>query len=395
LLLLPLPPAAPPAQTALPVNDAARADLRTRAPEAAWPALQRLLDAPGTVGLVAYQAGHAAEGVYLNDGVPMPLASIAKLITLAAYAEAVVAGELNALERVPLAELERYYIPNFDLGAHRRALVELRASDRILSPDDDPAVLLEDVAWMMISHSSNAAADYLHFRLGQLRIEETAVALGLNEPTGVLSAPCPFVSQFLMISNHTRQSANDRQALAAYVDGNAESAAAYGRDASLLADAYINQATFRAAEEAWRSRTRRPSIDTQRFFAEQLAPQGTAGRYAALMHRLAQNGLSNADSSFLARRILEWPNVFPANLELFSNVGYKNGSLPGVLNTAYYAYRWGDAAPVIVVLFYRDLPQQVYRQWRTELPHDELARWLLADPEAIPALSAVLREAAP
>jgi D-alanyl-D-alanine carboxypeptidase len=325
----------------------------------------------------------------------MPLASIAKLITLAAYAEAAAAGELNPLEQVTLAELERYYIPNFDLGAHRRALAELRANDRILFPDDDPAVLLEDVAWMMISHSSNAAADYLHFRLGQTRIEETALALGLNEPSGVHSAPCPFVSQFLMMGNHTRQSANDRQALVTYLDGSGESAAAYGRDASLLADAYINQAAFRAAEEAWRTRTRRPSIDTQRFFTEQLAPQGTAGRYAALMHRLAQNGLSNGDSSFLARRILEWPNVFEANLEFFSNVGYKNGSLPGVLNTTYYVYRWGEAAPVIVVLFYRDLPQSVYRQWRADLPHDELARWLLADPAAIPALSAALGQAAP
>jgi hypothetical protein len=41
------------------------------------------------------------------------------------------------------------------------------------------------------------------------------------------------------------------------------------------------------------------------------------------------------------------------------------------------------------------LPQSVYRQWRADLPHDELARWLLADPAAIPALSAALGQAAP
>ncbi len=116
----------------------------------------------------------------------------------------------------------------------------------------------------------------------------------------------------------------------------------------------------------------------------------TIGAYAALMSRLAQNGLSNADSSFQARRILEWPNQFEANQELFSNVGYKNGALPGVLTTAYYAYRWNDLAPVVVVLFFRDLPQATYRDWRFDLPHDELARWLLADPAAIPALAAAL-----
>ncbi|MEZ4517743.1 MAG: hypothetical protein R3C44_13260 [Chloroflexota bacterium] len=71
-------------------------------------------------------------------------------------------------------------------------------------------------------------------------------------------------------------------------------------------------------------------------------------------------------------------------------MGYKNGSLPGVLTTAYYAYRWDDSAPVVVVLFYRELPQQTYRQWRRSLTHDELARWLLSDPQAIPLLQAAL-----
>jgi hypothetical protein len=376
---------APAAETgAFVVDDATRAELRALAPAAAWPALQRLLDAPGATALVAYQAGREAEGVYLNADVPMPLASVAKLITLVAYVEAVAAGELNPFETVSLAELDRYYLPNFDLGAHRRALAELSAEERILSPEVDPAVLLEDVPWRMIRHSSNAAGDYLHLRLGQARIEETAIALGLNEST----APCTFLGQFLMMGHHARGLANDRALLSAIADRG--DAAGYGQEVALLADAYANDAAFRAAERDWRERTRRPNIDTQRVFADRLAPVGTAGSYATLMHRLAQNGLSTPDSSFQARRYLEWPNPFEANLATFSNIGYKNGALPGVLTTTYYAYRWGDVAPVIVVLFYRDLPQQTYRDWRFDLPHDELARWLLADPAAIPALSAAL-----
>mgnify|MGYP001473019555 CR=1 FL=1 len=375
------------------IDDATRAALRSQTPDAAWPALQRLLDAPGTVGLVAYQAGRETEGVYLNADLPMPLASVAKLITLVAYAEATADGELNPLEQIPLAELDRYYLPNFDLGAHRRAVNELRADGKLISPDGDPAVLLDDVAWMMVRHSSNAAADYLHLRLGQSRIEETAGALGLNNLPATHSAPCTFLGQFLMMANHGRGFTNDRTVLESFVAGGMTGAAAYGREVALLTDIYVNLVTFREDEQAWRSTARRPSIDTQRYFAARLAPQGTAGGYAALMRRLAQNGLSNPDSSFYARRILEWPNRFPDNQALFTNVGYKNGSLPGVLTTTYYAYRRDDGALVIVVLFYRDLPQQTYRQWRNDLPHDELARWLLADPAAIPALAAALREA--
>lgn len=376
----------PPPQTDLPITEAEAALLRTQVPVAAWAGVQRLLDAPGTVGLAAYQLGREAEGVFWNADLPMPLASTAKIITLAAYVEAAAAGEFNPLEPVPLSELERFYLPNFDLGAHRRAISELRAEGRILSPESDPAVSLLEVPWMMIRHSSNAAADYLHQRLGQARIEQTARSLGLADPAGSHSAPCNFLGQFLLMANHSRGLANDRGVLSAYLDG-PEGAAAYGRDLALLSDAYVGQASFRQLEAAWRESVRRPTIDTQRYFAANLAPRGTPRAYAALMARLAQNGLSNPESSFQARRYLEWPNQFEDNQQWFSNVGYKNGSLPGVLTTAYYAYRWEDAAPVIVVLFYRDLPQTTYRRWRGDLPHDELARWLLADPAAIPALA--------
>lgn len=391
ILLDPLPKAAA-STIRLNVSATTRASLRAQAPPAAWPALERLLSAPQTVGLVAFQAGRESEGVYLNADLPMPLASVAKLIILVAYAEAVADGALHPQEQISLAELDRYYLPNFDLGAHRQAIDELRRNDRLISPDSDPAVTLQDVAWMMIRHSSNAAADYLHLRLGRQRIEETTIALGLNDAPASHSAPCTFLGQFLMQANHSRAAANDRAILTAFTEGSPDGAAAYGAAVAQLADTYINDDSFRAAEQAWRAATRRPTIDTQRYFAGRLAPQGTAGAYAELMSRLAQNGLSNADSSYQARLILEWPNQFDANQELFSNVGYKNGSLAGVLNSAYYAYRWGDAAPVIVVLFFRDIPQQTYRSWRFDLPHDELARWLLTDPAAIPALVAALRD---
>lgn len=387
LLLRPLPIRMAGEPVDFEASDAAINELRQLVPTAARPALQRMLDAPDTVGLVAFQAGREAEGVYLNASVPMPLASVAKLIVLVAYAEAVATGELDSLEQIPLAELDRFYLPNFDLGAHRRAVAELRELDRVHSPDDNPTVSLDDVAWMMIRHSSNAASDYLHLRLGQRRIEETAVALGLNDSPHSHSAPCPFLGQFLMMGNHTRDGNNDQTILSGFANGDQSGAEAYGREVALLADAYVNQEAFREAELDWRSTTRRPTIETQRYFAGTMAPQGTAGAYAALMLRLAQNGLGNPDSSYQARRILEWTNLFAANQEIFSNIGYKNGSLPGVLTTAYYAYRWEESAPVIVILFYRDLPQQTYRQWRNELPHDELARWLLANPTAIPTLS--------
>jgi D-alanyl-D-alanine carboxypeptidase len=381
--LLPLLPAPPgPLVEQINPDPAALARLRDIMPVSAEAALQRILDAPGTVGLAAYRVGQAGDGVYLNETAPMPLASVVKLLHLVAYVEAVAAGQLNPLSAVPVTELDRYYLPNFDLNAHPTALRALADAGRLFS--DPPLLSLEAVPEMMVRYSSNAATDYLHALLGQVVIEETAVSLGLTSQT----APCPFVGQFLVISNHLRPTSEDQRVIRALMSD----PAAYGREVIRLTDAYTQDDAFHMAEVAWREGQRRLSLPAQRLFAENLNAQGSALDYANLMARLAQNGFSNSESSFLARRYLEWPMRFPVNQEQFSNLGYKNGSLPGVLTTVYYAYPQGETTPVVIALFYRNLPQDTYRRWRNELPHDELARWLLADPAALPALRAVLQE---
>ncbi|MCB8988948.1 MAG: serine hydrolase, partial [Ardenticatenaceae bacterium] len=355
------------------------ANLEAIMPAAAKPAWEYLLANPQAVGLAAFRAGDEANGAYLNAAAPMPLASVVKIIHLVAYAEAVAAGELDPTSYVPVAELEQYYQPGLDLGSHQQAIADLEGQGVIWG--DPPQVRLSDVPWMMMRYSSNVAMDYLHRRLGQERIEETAVSLGLTTQT----APCPFLGQFLAMGNFTR-SGSDYEAVEGYI----ADLAAYGQEAALLADAYVNDLAFREEQIAWRRAERRPSMPVQRLFSDTLNPQGSAGEYAVLMARLAQNGLSHPDSSYLVRRYLEWPMVFEANQELFSNLGYKNGSMPGVLTTAYYAYPLGEVTPVVVVLFYRDLPNRTYQDWRRSLPHDELARWLLSDPAAIGAVREVL-----
>lgn len=161
----------------------------------------------------------------------------------------------------------------------------------------------------------------------------------------------------------------------------------YGREVMRLTESYALDEEFRAVESnpGWRA-----SISTQTLYSDELNAQSSAGEYAGLLSRIFQNDLSSDYANILVRRALEWPVIFPANQELFATVGFKNGSLPGVLTSAYYAQRIEDGARVVVVLFYRQLPRDMYRQWRRELPHDELARWLLSDPAAIPALREAL-----
>lgn len=347
-------------------------------PEAARPALERLLEAPETVGLVAYQIGFEANGVYLNNDVPMPLASVVKIIDLIAYAEAASDGRFNTADWIPLSELERYYLPGTDLGSHRLGLEDLEA--RNLVAFDPPATPLEELPWLMMRFSSNAAADYLHMAVGQQTIEETAVALGLTTQT----APCPFIGQFLVMSNHDR-SGSDQQAVEAYL----ADPVTYGSDVMQLTELYASDEEFRQDEINLRGRS--PSLPVQSFFSENLLAKGSANEYASLMARIFDNGLSSSFANILVRRNLEWPMIFEANQELFTAVGYKNGAFPGILTTTYYAQRREDGGRVVVVLFYRELPDFLYRDWRRNLPHDEFARWLLYDPQAIQTVNTLLR----
>ena len=364
----------------LEIDPAARAQVANLLPETARPVLDFILESPAQVALVAYRVGQEGDGISLNGDVPMPLASVVKIVHLVAYAEAVAAGELSPTATVTVTDLDRYYLPTLDLRAHSDALTGLE--DEGLLFGEPPALLLDGVARMMIEYSSNAATDYLHMLLGQETIEETAVSLGL----GTHTAPCPFLGQFLAMGNHTRATADDQTAVAQYIADPDR----YAQDVMQLTAAFSEDEAFRQEAIAWRRQTRRPNGQTQRLFSETLNAQASADDYAVLMARLALNGLGSGESSYIARRHLEWPMRFEDNQELFTNLGYKGGSLPGILTTAYYAYPQDGSGPLVVAFFLRDLERDTYRAWRQNQAHDEFARWLLYEPEAIPALRNLL-----
>lgn len=340
-------------------------------PENVQPAIEQIVENPGRVGLVAYQIGQEGNGIYHNPDTPMPLASVVKILPLVAYAQAVFNGELNPATPVPLRELERYYLPNSDLGAHELAIEELQAEGRV----NNSSILLEDIPRMMIQYSSNAASDYLHDLLGQERIEQVALDYELNKHT----APCPFIGQFLAMAN--------RQQLLRYMaDPNL-----YAIDVIALSEQFSTDSDFRE-DSAWqRGRgTGRPSIENQRLFSENLNAQASPRDYANLMALIATNEAGPWTMNVTIRRYLEWPTFFPDNQAGMAWLGYKGGSLPGVLTVAYYAQPWWTTEPIVITLFYRNLPQATHNTWQRALPHDELARWLLSDPEALPLVRDLL-----
>lgn len=349
----------------------------TTIPQEAWPAVERMLEAPETVGLAAFEIGRESEGFFMNPDVPMPLASVVKVINLIAYARAVEDGLLDPSSWIDLDELNTAYLPRVDLGAHRDALNEME--ERTLIAGDPPAVPLEELPGMMIKHSSNAAADFIHLAVGQRRLEQTIIDLGLDSHTAI----CPWIGQFLILANHERVGSH-RTAIEGYL----ADPSLYAADVMAFANRFVEDEEFRNKEIAWRRR--QPTFDVWRLFAENLNTKASAMDYARLLSQIFQSQVGSPYINFLVRRSLEWPANIPSNQDSFSVIGYKGGSLPGILTTAYYAQRQSDGRQVVVVLFFRDLPRNSYQAWLRDNSHDKLARWLLSEEGAIDYLNEVM-----
>ncbi len=336
----------------------------TLIPEDALPAVERFFSHPDDVSLAVYRLGYEGVGFYHNADRPMPLASVSKLLQLTAYASQVDAGTLDPAQPVDESDLEQFYLPRSDLNAHRRALAAYAAQPLVLA----------DVVSMMIRYSSNSATDYLHNLLGQQLLEQTAIDLGMEGQ----SAPCSFIGRFLIMGDGSEADSS------ATIQTLANDEERYGLDVAARTDRYLNDPVYRvSAEQYWQQR-RSPSIAAQTLFVDELETRGTAASYASLMARIVRGEIGSPTSNRQIRDALEWPyDAFESNRELYQMIGYKNGSMPGVLTSVYYSWPLESDQPYVLALFYRNLPNDLYQTWRRELPHDAFAHWLMSDPNAL------------
>ena len=278
---------------------------------------------------------------------PQPLASAVKVVHLAAWATAVRRGELRADQPVRVGDWERWYLPGTDGGAHLAALRRLGVpDDGVRATDPAATVPLSDVVSAMVRESDNAAPDLLRDLLGEDALTEAAASAGWAD------APAPrFLAAFLRL-----------------VDPSAG-------DGGAAADRYASD----PAEAARVQALPLPDLAAQADWAAGTAA-GTAAGLAALHARISSGELPGA------REQLEWQPPLPGHL----GVGFKGGSLPGVLAEA-FALRADDGATAVGVLLVRDLdPAEWVRTLEAGLPHQQLLVAALTDPAVAAQLGCAL-----
>jgi D-alanyl-D-alanine carboxypeptidase len=328
---------------------------------------------PDTTAIVAYTIDEHGELVedgrelFVNADKPLVVASTMKIIILAAYADAVAQGELDPDEQVTIAELERYYLPGTDGGAHVAGLKSLGLAADVggFARDQSAKIALDDIARIMIDNSGNAETDYLIGRLGVERIASVMVLAKLENHTPLQ----PVLGITLALFNHEAPLIDTEQ-LQALID------AVSNGDFSVLEslmDLYLNNPGWRAAQIAFMQSDEFLNIAGQMGWAGQMAtsqlfPKGTGREYARLMAKIASDQFISPDVSFRIQQKLESvPSDWPLRLLFHRRYGAKDGVTAGVQTLAYYAVpKYGRLAgrSRVVVVLTNELP---YETWQTQM----------------------------
>lgn len=314
-----------------------------------------------TVGIACYRADQPTLGVFANADQQFPLASTIKIMILGVYAQGAASGRFDPTERISLDDLDAYYLPGTDRGAHPTFLDSVQ-------PDFNNTISLLDVVYGMIRYSSNAATDYLHARMTDADFEAFYDLMGVANT----ELPISILGLFLAQDNHETGISD------ATMDRDELRASAADWEAK-----YVNDAEWRARERLYhRGNTRRylaeglQIIPTQQAFFEKYDTRGTPNDFAHLMAALIRGDTLSATAGAVMRAVLSWPMQFETNRENFFTIGLKGGSFPGIITGAYFAQPKGGQ-PLVLAIFYHDLPQEQYTTWLQDFEHQELDFYVL------------------
>ncbi|RYF79377.1 MAG: hypothetical protein EOO03_18220, partial [Chitinophagaceae bacterium] len=134
----------------------------------------------------------------LNKDKYMPLASTVKIMVALEFAKQAAKNVVDKTEMVALKELDRFYLPNTDGGAHPTWIGYEKSKGHI----KNDSIALLHVARGMIMFSSNANTEYLMGILGLDNVKNNLQLLGVKQHTAIY----PIVSALFMYQNPRNKS---------------------------------------------------------------------------------------------------------------------------------------------------------------------------------------------
>jgi len=277
----------------------------------------------------------------------MPLASAVKTIIAIEFAQQAAAGKIDPNERIPLTDVDLYYLPNTDGGAHP-AWKQRLAQQNLISNGTVP---LLDVAKGMIMFSSNANTEYLLDRLGPRAVNANLKMLKLPNHDQIY----PIVSALLLYSTTPADSAKTANVVR-----------------SLSANAYatrcqaIHEQLKKDQSGTYKKGFIFPAMNLQKIWSDRL-PGSTVQEYASVMQKINSRTYFPTAVQTVLDSIMEWPFVAnPGNKDVYKHLGMKGGSTAFVLTNAFYA-ETTKGNRVAAAVFFNNLTDAEFKLLSSEL----------------------------
>ncbi|GGI45684.1 D-alanyl-D-alanine carboxypeptidase [Paenibacillus marchantiophytorum] len=255
---------------------------------------------------------------YNSDKV-MPLASTVKLILAVEYANQAAHGLIDPETLVSLNDVERYYIPGTDGGAHSSWKYDLKD---YLEADNE--LTLDEIARGMIQFSSNACTEYIFELLGGDRINASLSELGMLNHTSIFP-----ISSAMLVSMyvHDKEGLQGKRLIKRMLEMSQEEYISY---AYILHNILKNESDSATIKTLNRKEGFKRSI--QKLESERL-PSGTTKEYASLMNKINSATYFPPDVQKILDRLV---GKQPSAKSQYTRIGFKGGTTLFVVTSAMY-----------------------------------------------------------
>ena len=271
----------------------------------------------------------------LNENKLMPLASTVKIMVAIEFAKQAGAKVINQETLVPLKELDKYYIPNTDGGAHPAWIQYEKKQQHI----NNETVKLIDVAKGMIMFSSNANTEYLMDLLGLNNVKNNIQLLRLKQHTAIY----PLVSSLFMYQNPRNKKEETILKEIRKLTDQQYSRFIYDMHNALKYDTVLKS----------RFRPQDLSMNMQKLWSDRL-PSSTTKEYVQIASILNNRRYFEEPAYAVLSDVLETIMENPANRQWLKHAGMKGGSTAWVLTKMLYATT-KDGTKIEMAYFFNDL----------------------------------------
>lgn len=248
----------------------------------------------------------------------MPLASTMKIMVAIEFSKQAAHHVFNPASKVALTELDRYYLPNTDGGAHNAWINALKQEKKL----EGDSVSLMDAAKGMILFSSNANTEFLMDLLGLENINNNYGLMGVKDFT-----PLYYYVSALMLYQNPKQLKEGKILKQIRELGTAN----YIKAAAMIHNQLKNNPDYKA-----HFRQQDLTMAFQKEWSDKL-PQSTVRAYTHIAEIINNRKIYNAETYHVLSQILETVMENPANRQWLDHAGMNGGSTMTILTKTVYA----------------------------------------------------------